>query len=115
MSRRFNAVSLLLIGGVLGVGCGGGDASTSNVPVSVDAGSDAAPEAGVEAAAAEAQCADAVDNDLDGKVDCADPDCEERDCGYGCECRNGEKAEARCGDARDNDGDGKIDCLDPDC
>ncbi len=49
----------------------------------------------------EIACADGVDDDLDGLVDCDDPDC-----GDGCE---------RCADLRDNDGDALVDCDDPDC
>ena len=53
-------------------------------------------------------CTDRKDNDRDGLVDCADPDC----AGI-VSCP--ENTTARCVDGRDNDLDGKIDCADPDC
>jgi hypothetical protein len=53
----------------------------------------------------ETSCSDGVDNDCDGKVDCADSDC-----AGSSSCR-----EYNCGDGLDNDGDGLIDCADPDC
>ena len=59
------------------------------------------PEAG--------SCADDVDNDLDGKIDCLDADCDSDpvcdESGYA----NG------CGNDVDDDGDGKIDCADANC
>ncbi len=51
-------------------------------------------------------CADGVDNDFDGDVDCSDSDC------FGvapCD------VEALCDDGLDNDGDGSVDCDDLDC
>lgn len=53
-----------------------------------------------------AQCADGVDQDLDGKVDCLDPDC----AGV---CA--ESGLARCEDGVDQDDDGLVDAVDPDC
>jgi hypothetical protein len=50
------------------------------------------------------QCSDFVDNDEDGFVDCADPDC-------ATECNEAFK----CYDGYDNDLDGLIDCADSDC
>ncbi len=47
-------------------------------------------------------CADGVDNDANGAVDCADPACD-----GGCP--------ESCADVRDNDGDGLVDCDDLDC
>jgi hypothetical protein len=55
--------------------------------------------------ATEALCADGVDNDCDGLIDCADPNC-------AASCAT---AETNCLDNVDNDGDGKTDCADPDC
>jgi hypothetical protein len=58
-------------------------------------------------ASTETWCADGADDDCDGLVDCADPDC------HGLSpC---EAVEAACGDGLDNDGDGLVDCDDPDC
>ena len=51
-------------------------------------------------------CADAVDNDFDGQMDCADIDCA------------GDPAcleQNNCGDGVDNDLDTFVDCLDSDC
>jgi len=47
-------------------------------------------------------CDDLADNDGDGLIDCADPD---------CPCVT-EKEELQCTDTIDNDGDGLIDCAD---
>jgi len=47
-------------------------------------------------------CDDGIDNDLDGLIDCADPDCT----GVGL-C-----GPEICDDGFDNDGDGLVDCLD---
>jgi hypothetical protein len=63
----------------------------------------------------ELNCGDGFDNDGDGLLDCADPDCEMQFCGDGCVCFNGVAVEGRCQDGLDNDRDGKIDCFDPDC
>jgi hypothetical protein len=60
-------------------------------------------------------CYDGIDNDGDGKTDCADQDCDGvSGCEYG--------TELSCVDGIDNDGDGKMDCADkkdcrqdPDC
>ncbi len=49
----------------------------------------------------ETNCADGVDNDGDGLVDCQDPDCDS--------CKE------ECANGTDDDGDGLIDCKDPDC
>ncbi|HJK98609.1 MAG TPA: hypothetical protein RMF84_15400 [Polyangiaceae bacterium LLY-WYZ-14_1] len=53
-------------------------------------------------------CGDSVDNDLDGRVDCVDPDCDgpEELC---------DETRALCEDDRDNDGDGLIDADDFGC
>ena len=50
-------------------------------------------------------CDDGADNDADGLIDCADPDC----IGVGL-C-----GPEICDDGFDNDGDGLLDCFDPDC
>jgi parallel beta-helix repeat protein len=55
----------------------------------------------------ESACADGLDNDEDGLIDCADSDCDTvGDC---------EQPEATCDDGIDNDGDSKTDCTDGDC
>lgn len=74
------------------------------------------------------QCFDGIDNDNDGKSDCADPDCEkDRRVRQRCERmerhrehkhdENGKSHEtgAQCFDGIDNDHDGTKDCEDPDC
>ncbi|MFW6086115.1 MAG: MopE-related protein [Myxococcota bacterium] len=53
-------------------------------------------------------CGDGVDNDCDGQVDCADPDCAEADA---C-C---EPSPEQCDNGVDDDCDGQVDCADPDC
>ncbi len=63
----------------------------------------------------ETSCSDGVDNDHNGKTDCADTACEGRDCGNGCTCVSEMKREVNCGDGVDNDGDGQTDCADSDC
>ncbi|NCG19498.1 MAG: hypothetical protein GWP91_10870, partial [Rhodobacterales bacterium] len=55
--------------------------------------------------AQETVCDDGIDNDVDGAIDCLDPDCD----GVG-PC-----VEAICDDGLDNEGDGQIDCADADC
>ena len=51
-------------------------------------------------------CNDGIDNDCDGKIDCADPYCTAQ-----CSPTSPEV----CNDGIDNDGDGKVDCADRDC
>lgn len=53
-------------------------------------------------------CTDGVDNDADGWVDAADPDCAsgQNETGFG---------NAGCNDGIDNDGDGAADADDPEC
>ena len=53
-------------------------------------------------------CDDGLDNDVDGLVDCLDPDCVADPI-----CFEGD--DITCGDGIDNDADGLIDCVDPDC
>ena len=52
-------------------------------------------------------CNNFVDDDSDGVVDCADPDC-----AWSGSCQ---ATETSCGDGVDNDGDGVHDCQDGDC
>lgn len=78
-------------------------------------------------AAAETSCTDGRDNDCDGPIDCADPDCAAQACasaggGIGscaqgaCVCVVAEPAgEVTCDDARDGDCDGSVDCDDTGC
>ncbi len=55
--------------------------------------------------APELECDDGIDNEPDGLIDCADPDCQaEQIC-----------IEQNCSDGIDNEMDGLIDCVDPDC
>jgi len=53
-------------------------------------------------------CDDGLDNDVDGLVDCFDPDCAGDPV-----CFEGD--DITCSDGIDNDADGLIDCVDPDC
>jgi len=55
--------------------------------------------------APELECDDGIDDDLDGLIDCADPDCQ----------ANLVCLEQNCSDGIDNEMDGLIDCADPDC
>jgi hypothetical protein len=57
--------------------------------------------------AAGEDCSDGIDNDCDGAVDGADPDC--------CVATSRREKGKRCRDGRDNDCDTRIDCADPDC
>lgn len=50
-------------------------------------------------------CADGIDNDGDGLIDCQDPDCE----------ANEACIDEVCNDGIDNDGDGLTDCEDSEC
>ena len=85
-------------GGTTGGGGGGGCV----VAGSVSAATAANCETGAE------ECADTVDNDSDGKVDCLDEGCD----GFaGCEFGT----EVSCDDGIDNDADGQTDCNDTDC
>ncbi len=59
----------------------------------------------------ETMCADGVDNDLDGRIDCADTDCLGVAGPGGVTC-GPESSPAECTDTNDNDGDGLTDCAD---
>lgn len=63
------------------------------------------------------ECADGVDNDGDGLVDAADPDCHTDGDPNNPDSYDPDRDETggQCADARDNDGDGAIDAADPDC
>ncbi len=93
-------------------GVGGGSPGAGGGSPGVGGGS---PGVGGGAPMPEQNCADNVDNDLDNKTDCDDPDCVTRSCGMGCLCALNRKTETSCSDGADNDNDGKADCLDTDC
>ena len=57
-------------------------------------------------------CHDGADNDGDGLVDCADPECMGH---YRCPDHPGTESRAECHDGKDNDKDGIYDCADPEC
>lgn len=58
------------------------------------------------------ECANTLDDDGDGLIDCADPDCGVFEMCFDSAAANGENTLARCGDGIDNDGNGLIDCAD---
>ncbi|MFA5853919.1 MAG: hypothetical protein WC866_02415 [Patescibacteria group bacterium] len=58
------------------------------------------------------QCYDAIDNDSDYRLDCADSDCLGESISPTSVCQ---AAESTCNDGLDNDGDGLTDCGDPQC
>ncbi len=57
----------------------------------------------------ETKCGNLLDDDKDGKTDCADTDCAKD---LACAAT---QTELSCADKVDNDKDGKIDCADTDC
>lgn len=63
------------------------------------------PACAGQASCTESQCTDKLDNDGDGATDCKDSDC----------AKNAACVETACGDGQDNDGDGATDCGDVDC
>jgi hypothetical protein len=64
--------------------------------------------------AKELDCANGIDDDNDGKVDCLDPDCR-KDAACSGDCEPTEDPEFSCSDGVDNDCDGLTDNFDPDC
>jgi len=56
----------------------------------------------------EVDCSDGLDDNFDGKIDCADPSCANKDA-----CPS--NLETNCSDGLDNDSDGQFDCADEDC
>jgi len=80
-----------------------------------------------------AVCEDGLDNDCDGAIDCADPECAPFPPCLGCnfnglcepslgenpcncaDCAEAENHPIVCEDGLDNDCDGAIDCADPEC
>jgi hypothetical protein len=84
-----------------------GNAPTTPAPTDdADAPAPSPEDAGL----VETECADGIDNDRDGLVDCADPDCYEAP-----ECEGLADIEFNCVDGIDNDGNGLTDCDDPAC
>lgn len=63
-----------------------------------------------------ALCRDGIDNNCDGKKDCAESACDGLSCnpdgGLGCLCVNLVAKETNCADRQDNDNDGTTDCMD---
>ncbi len=122
-----------LSGGGCSLGCGEDAPEDSTVFLSATVTGQGNAEASFE------DCADGVDNDDDGLVDCDDPDCatdpgcaavedvcddgldndedglidcDDSDCRLDPACSEGVEI---CDDGLDNDGDGRVDCDDPDC
>jgi hypothetical protein len=79
----------------------------------------------------ETSCTDNVDNDSDGMLDCADPNCARVEACFGCrndvdddqngqtDCADpsciGTEACTSCINGLDDDGNGLVDCADPTC
>jgi LPXTG-motif cell wall-anchored protein len=65
------------------------------------------------------QCSDGIDNDGDGLIDAADPDCHSdgnaNNPGSYVPSDNSEAGGPQCSDGKDNDGDGLVDAADPGC
>ncbi|WP_303721862.1 putative metal-binding motif-containing protein [Malonomonas rubra] len=83
---------------------GDGYFAESNCGTSVDCNDN---DATINPGALEA-CSDGIDNDCDGKIDCADGECSTDNA---CNTTQPEV----CNDGIDNDGDRKVDCADRDC
>lgn len=60
-------------------------------------------------------CADGIDNDNDGFVDCEDYSCSRNPNVMACGPRDPENTDSLCMDGIDNDNDGYTDCMDYDC
>ncbi len=60
-------------------------------------------------------CDDDFDNDGDGHIDCADPDCDDDPACEMVDEYGAPAVEDVCDDDLDNDHDGDIDCADEDC
>jgi hypothetical protein len=71
-------------------------------------------DAAVNPGAVEA-CADNMDNDCDGKVDCADANCSGDPACAGVCIPTAANERNKCTDGIDNDCDGALDCSDSDC
>ena len=104
--------------------CPAGTACANGLSCGTAGGCDACiPPNGKKSEAAEATCGDAGDNDCDGKIDCADSDCNDKACAFSSgglgRCTGGACACAAtveiCGNKIDDDCDGKLDCEDTDC
>jgi hypothetical protein len=61
-------------------------------------------------------CADGVDNDCNGVIDCGETTCDGQSCspdgGMDCACGTKKKSEKNCANLLDDDGDQLIDCFD---
>jgi hypothetical protein len=61
-------------------------------------------------------CNNGIDDDGDGRIDCADTECPDATtCGAGCLCNGNGPTELACADGIDNDNDDAVDCNDTDC
>ena len=60
-------------------------------------------------------CDDGIDNDRDGRTDCADDDCSGNGACEAVSVYGAPPIEEDCADGLDNDGDGRADCADDDC
>lgn len=110
-------------------------AATVALPTMLVACEEAVPLYGVPEYGApfeEVECANGLDDDSDGQIDCQDQDCAALELCIGCSdgidnngddaadctdqsCTNAEACVGDCDDQQDDDGDGHTDCDDPDC
>ncbi|MBI4955641.1 MAG: hypothetical protein HY908_26720 [Myxococcales bacterium] len=88
-------------------GSGGAGAAAGQAPGGDAPGGDA-PGGGGAGPMFETNCANGLDDDGDGPIDCLDGDCA---ADPGCQ----PAVETACANGLDDDGDGPIDCLDGDC
>ncbi len=100
----------------------GWNPSTGAVKLFVPGGSEPSSDAGVDGGVPESQrCADAIDNDLDGFIDCADDECpSSTPCGTGlngagASCKGKQCVETNCANQEDDNRDTFADCQDPAC